>query len=143
MKAIRRKLAPKEVKIALNVFDELRLSLQTASFNTGRSMDAFDLLCRRIEEEFIGDYSIVTSMVEKGVSPRQQVYFAIANLAGDYLESGNYHIYRGTLNPMGIGNDILRLFDMSIDNLLKESAINQEEAKAQKSEIREIIKNVG
>lgn len=59
------------------------------------------------------------------------------------MESGYYHIYRGVLNPLGIGKDLLSLFDMAVDRLLEEGAISEKEAKTQKSGIRKNIKGVG
>jgi hypothetical protein len=134
MKTIKRILAPKEVKVALNVLDELSLELQ---------MEAFETVHRQIENTMLGDCKKVVSKVKEGTSPRHLVYFAIANLAGDHLESGAYHIYRGVLNPLGLGCDFLRLFNMAIDRLLKEGAISEKEAKEQKAGIKESIKCVG
>ena len=143
MKTIKRVLAPKEVKVALNVLDELSLELQTEAFETGYSMEAFETVHRQIENTMLGDCKKVVSKVKEGTSPRHLVYFAIANLAGDHLESGAYHMYRGVLNPLGLGYDFLRLFDMAIDRLLKEGAICEKEAKEQKAGIKESIKCVG
>ena len=143
MKTIKRILAPKEVKVALNVLDKLSLELQTEAFETGRSMEAFETVHRQIENTMLGDCKKVVSKVKEGISPRLLVYFAIANLAGDHLESGAYHMYRGVLNPLGLGYDFLRLFNMAVDTLLKESAISEKEAEEQKATIRECMKNVG
>ena len=35
--------------------------------------------------------------------------YGIINLTGDLLEAGNYHIYRGVLNPMGSGDHLAQL----------------------------------
>lgn len=134
MKTIKRILAPKEVKVALNVLDELSLEFQTESFETIR---------RQIEDAMLGDCKKVVSEVKEGISPRHLVYFAIANFAGDHVESGAYHIYRGVLNSLGLGNDLLSLFDMAIDRLLEDSVISEKEAKEQKAGIRKNIKHVG
>jgi len=134
MKIIKRIFAPKEVKIALNVLDELSLEFQTEAFKEIRS---------KIEEGILGDYKNVIYQVKDGASARQLIYFSITNIAGEYMESGYYHIYRGVLNPLGIGNDLLSLFDMAIDRLLEDGAISAKEAKEQKAGIRKNIKCVG
>jgi hypothetical protein len=134
MKILRRIFAPKEVRIVLGVLDEVGF---------GFDCEAFRILRNRIQDAFLQDYSKVVSAVEEGISPRQQVYFAIANLAGDYLESGEYHLYRGILNPLGPGEDLLRLFDVSLDKLVQSGAIDDGDAKAQKTGIRECIESVG
>jgi len=134
MKTIKRILAPKEVKVALNVLDDLSLEFQTEAFETIR---------RQIEDAMLGDCKRVVSEVKEGISPRHLVYFAIANFAGEHVESGAYHIYRGVLNPLGLGNDLLSLFDMATDRLLEDGAISEKEAKEQKAGIRKNIKCVG
>lgn len=140
MNIIKRILAPKEVKVALSILDELSLELQT---ETSNRTEAFETIRRHIEHALLGDYKKVVFAVKEGTSPRQLVYFMIANIAGDYLESGAYHMYRGVLNPLGRGHDFLGLFDMAIEKLLKEGTISQEEAKEQKTRIRDNIKQVG
>ena len=134
MKMLRRIFAPKEVRITLNILDEVGLEFDC---------EAFRMLKTRIEDAFLRDYNQVVSGVKEGISPRQQVYTAIANLAGDYVESGEYHLYRGWLNPFGPGEDLLRLFDASVDKLVQMRACSVKEAKAQKAGVREGIKTVG
>jgi len=132
MKIIKRTLAPKEVKVALNVLDELSLEFQTEAFETIR---------RQIEKGILGDYKNVITQVKDEASARQLIYFSIANIAAEYVESGHYHIYRGVLNLLG--NDLLSLFDMATDRLLEDGAISEKEAKEQKTGIRKNIKCVG
>lgn len=134
MKILRRMFAPKEVRIALNILDEVGLEFDC---------DAFRIVRRRIEDAYLGDCNQVVSNVREGISPRQQVYTAIANLAGDYVQSGEYHLYRGILNPFGPGGDLLRLFDASVDKLVQMGACSVKEAKAQKAGVRESIETVG
>ena len=134
MRILRRIFAPKEVRIVLGVLDEVGFEFDC---------EAFRMLRNRIDDAFLRDYSKAVSAVEEGISPRQQVYFAIADLAGDYLESGQYHLYTGVLNLLGPGEDLLRLVDVSVDKLVQNGAIDDGDAKAQKAAIREGIENVG
>ena len=132
MKIIKRIFAPKEVKVTLNILDELSLELHSEAFRMIRS---------RIEEGILRDYKNVISQVKDGASARQLIYSSIANIAGDYVESGHYHVYRGVLSSEGI--HFLELFDMSVDWLLKEGAISKKEAKEQKAGIKKNIECVG
>ena len=134
MKILKKASALKEVRAALDIFDEVGCEF---------GCKAFQIIRKSIKEEILGDYNAVVSAVEEGISPRQHVYFAIANIAGANVESGNYHIYRGVLNPLGPGPDLLRLFDAAADKLVKTGAITEKEAKEQKEGIRENIKDVG
>ena len=86
-------------------------------------------------------FSNVISGIEEGISPRQQVYFAIASLAREYLQSRQYHVYTGVLG--GLGEDLLMLFDKCLDEIVDCGAIDDTEAKVRKAEIREGIEIVG
>ena len=65
----------------------------------------------------------------------------IANLAGEYVESGHYHVYMGVLSSDGHG--FLDLFDMAVDRLVESGAVSEKEAEEQKAGIRENISWVG
>ena len=134
MDTIRRILAPKEVKIALNVLDELSLE-----FNS----EAFKIVRNRVEDAIIRNCKNIVNQVKDGATPRELVYFSIANIAGDYIESGDYHIYRGVLNTLGPGPDFLILFDAAVDRLVEIGSVDKKEAEEQKTGIRENIKSVG
>ena len=71
------------------------------------------------------------------------LYIDIANVSGDYVSSGEYHLYRGILNPMGIGSDLLKIFDGALDELINCGYMDERQAKEQKDGIREQIKQVG
>lgn len=55
--------------------------------------------------------------------------------------SGEYHMYRGILNPTGV--ELLRLFDSTIDELEKNNAIDNIVAREQKADLRNRIQEVG
>ena len=67
----------------------------------------------------------------------------ILNISGDMVESGQHHIYRGVINPMGPGQNLLKIFDSAMDELVKLGDTDKENAETQKKAIRENIKNVG
>ena len=143
MNVVKKALVSKEVKEAFDVLDELRILLKTEAQKTGHSIEAFESLYKQIEHVWLSDSKTVVSTIHKGISPRQLAYSAIANLAGDYLESGDYHMYRGVLNPLGLGNDFLNLFDMAVETLLKDGVISEKDSKEQKQAIRENIRYIG
>lgn len=132
MEMIKRILAPKEVKATLNVLDELSLELKS---------QAFKEISSQVKKGILNDYENVVSQVKDEESARQLLYFSIANIAGEYVESGYYHIYRGILNPLGC--EFLDLFDMAVNRLLYVGAISEKEAKKQKTGVRRSIKGLG
>ena len=110
------------------------------------------------EDKFEADFGVVREYVEKGLdankeqflelvqksgSVRKYIYTVIANISGDMVESGQYHIYRGVLNPMGPGEGLLKIFDGAMDELVKLGDTDAKNAEKQKKAIRENIKNIG
>lgn len=134
MKFIKKLFLPKEVKSALSILDE-------ASQTFGGT--GFELVRKHIEKTLRAHPDKFVRVIQKGAPTRQWVYSAIANIAGDLVEGGNYHIYRGMLNPMEPGNEILNIFDRAVDELTKMGVLGAEKARQQKKAIRENIKNVG
>lgn len=132
MKAFRRRFASNEVRDALDILNEIG-----AQFDC----EAFQIVRSTLEDDFLAGNREVVALVKQGVSPQAQVYNAITNLAGDLVESGNYHVYRGVLSP--VGEDLLRLFDTATDGLAHIGAIDADHAKKQKAGIRKNIKSVG
>ena len=134
MKALRRMFASKEVRAILGVLDEADCRFDCP---------AFQMVKKQIEDLVLGHPDRVAAKVREGISPRQSVYSWIANIAGDHVESGHYHIYRGVLNPMGMGEDLLRIFDAASDELVQIGSVDADYAAKQKAGIRENIKTVG
>lgn len=134
MKFFNKLNASKEVKAALGILEEASCTLDNSAFQMVRD---------QIEEIIMNRPDEFTELVKKGTSPRQWVYSIIANITGDLVESGKYHLTRGYLNPMGPGENILQLFDMAVDELVGTNTIDEKDAKEQKSTIRENIKSVG
>lgn len=134
MKFLKKIFAQKEVKAALGILDE-------ASYKFDN--EAFRIVRKPIEKTILAKSHKFVNVIQNGVSPREWTYTAIAEVAGDLLGSGSYHIYRGVLNPLGPGNDLLKLFNAAIDELTKIGALDIKEAKAAKNAIRDNIKSVG
>lgn len=134
LKAIKRMLACKEVKAVLGVLDEA-----DQRFNCS----AFTMVKNHIETAVLSQPSSVAQQIRNGLSARQAVYSMIANVAGDLAESGEFHIHRGSLNPMTGGTDLMTIFETSVDEMVLIGAINEEDAVRQKSQLIENIKTVG
>jgi hypothetical protein len=86
---------------------------------------------------------IIELLNSNGRRPREWVYSLIGNKAGDLLETGKYHAYRGLLDMNG--KDLLEIFDKSYDLLLQMNIkdIDLEYANEQKATLRRNIKQVG
>lgn len=133
---LKKAFAPKEIKAAYGALDEAAYQFQNEAFQ----------IIRKVIEKIIqsNQETIIKTIKESdGRTPREWIYSQIGNVAGDILESGRYHMYRGTLSPMGPGPDLLKIFDTSYDVLLQMNAINLDYANEQKQAIRQNIKEIG
>ena len=123
-----------EGEAVLGVLDDLSSRFDSA---------AFELVRQPITRKVFARSSELTAAVQNGISPRQCAYTEIANITGDLLESGRHHLYRGVLDPLGPGDNLLRLFDFAVDGLVKLGAFDAAYAEKQKSAIRDGIRTVG
>lgn len=131
----RQQAKEKEVEEAFEILDEA----------TDKFGSEFDLVREQIEKmlNLNSDTKQFIDVVRKGRTVRKYIYSTIANISGDMVESGQYHIYRGVLNPMGPGENLLKIFDAAMDELAKLGDTDTENAEKQKKAIRENIKSVG
>jgi len=104
---------------------------------------AFPIVREKIERVISENPPELKNLLKDTNSSYEWVYSSIANVAGDMLESGQYHMYRGVLNPTGYGPTLLELFDVAVDELVKLRAINQDLAQKEKSALRKNLNNVG
>lgn len=105
--------------------------------------ETFYIVKEKIEKAIHKEPKKVSELIKNGTSPIEWVYSIVSNISGDYVESGQYHLYRGILNPMGPGEKLLKLFDDSTDKLVEIGAIEESYAKEQKRGVRDNIKTVG
>jgi len=137
MKFFKKAFAPPEVKAALGVMDE-------AEHHYSRLSQAFRIVKNRLEPMILNQQKeIIKYFKENDETPREFVYTRISNIAGDEVESGQYHIYIGVLNPMGPGGALLEMFDDSMDLVAELRSIEPEWVAEQKALIRQNIKEVG
>jgi hypothetical protein len=128
--------ALQEVREVLRALDEAEHRFQT---------EAFKMVRHEIEESMIKNPDALVQMIRKtvGWTPLEWVYSQIGNIAGHILESGEYHIYTGVLNPMGPGKDLLKMFDAAYDELVRMKAVDADYANEQKVALRRNIQAIG
>jgi len=136
MNFLKKAFPSKEVKAALGALDEAANRFQTEAFRIVRNV---------IERSLQANPNAFVHLIHEsgGRTPREWVYSQIGNIAGELLESGQYHIYRGVLNPIGPGNDLLKMFDATYDELLQMKAVDPAYANRQKEALRKNIQDVG
>jgi len=131
---MKKSFSKKEVKEALGILEEA-----SKEFGSG----GFDLVKEYVEKSILSDTKQFLDVVRKGRSVRKYVYSMIANTSGDLAESGHYHIYRGVLNPMGPGEDLLKIFDAAMDELVRLGDTDAENAEKEKAAVRKNIETMG
>lgn len=126
---------PSELKRAFKALDEVEERLD---YNP-----VYSFVIQYVKKNVYKCKKEIVQLFNEGESPEKWAYTAIANVSGDFLESGQFHLYRGVLNPIGQGIELLKLFDMCVDKLVEIGSINYCEAKEQKNGMRNCIKNNG
>ena len=124
----------KEVKEAFAILEEEKDKWDCAGFN---------LVKDYVEESIRSDKKQFMDEVREGRSVRTIVYNIIANLSEEMIESGQYHIWGGVLNPMGPGEDLLKIFDSAVDELVIMGELDEEKAQEQKEAIRLSVQSFG
>jgi len=124
----------KEIKAVLSILDELYYEFDTYL--------SFKMVKKQAEKMVLANKGKLKEIIIKSnISPKRTAYSWINNVSGDMLESGEYHIYRGMLNQTG--DELLKIFDISTDELVKLGDMDKEKAYKQKENIRENIKSIG
>lgn len=134
MTFLKKLFSPKEVKSALCVLEEAKITLNNPEFPIIESI---------LKEVLRKHPKDIISIIKNGTPARQWGYAAIVNVTGDLLETGKYHIYRGTLNPLGPGSSLLQLYDSAVDELVNMGIINIINADIEKKALRKNLNNVG
>ena len=74
-------------------------------------------------------------------SPRQVAMTEVANISGDFLESGQLCAYRGLLSPEG--EEMIDIFMYALNELVELGSITSIERDSQISAVRQSVQNVG
>ena len=140
---IKKTLAPKEVKAAFGALDEAEYHfLQEGGLFRDEAVSSIRQL---IEKALLKHPDNFAKIIQNnnGRTPREWVYSQFANIAADMLESGRYHVFRGALDTLGPGEELLNIHDASYDVLLEMKAVELEYAEKQKAGLRENIGKLG
>ncbi len=124
----------KEIKSALCVIEEAKTTLENTEFHIIES------ILKEILRKHPND---IINIIKNGTPARQWGYAAIANVTGDLLETGKYHIHRGMLNPLGPGASLLKLYDSAVDELVRMGIVNVSSAEIEKKALRKNLNTVG
>ena len=134
---IKKSFSKKEVKEAFEILEEASKKFAFASYG-------FDLVKAHAEKSILSEAKQLTKSVQNGtVTVRKYVYSLITYISGNLVSSGQYHIYRGVLSPMGPGEDLLKILDLGLDELVTMGDISKEEAAEQKEVVRKNIEEMG
>lgn len=85
----------------------------------------------------------LTSLVRNGKPARSFVLGVVVNISYDLLQTGNYNIYHGVLNPHDIGPDLLTIHDDAVGEAERLGYLDHADAEERKSEVRARIAEVG
>lgn len=124
--------APKEIRAAIGVLDELESMFDC---------DAFRIVRQSVEQMIFARSQEFVEVIRKGTPARKWILGAVSNFSGDHAESGQYHLHRGVLNPLG--NDFIKIYDGMIDESVQMGFLEKEFAEKQKDGLRQNIENVG
>lgn len=126
--------AKKEIKDLIKIVDDMALEVSSEGYKHVQKIMK-DLVYKQSNE--------IVDSIQSGKKIESIAYSEMANLCGDLLESGHYHLHRGLINPMGIGEDLLGLYDYCVDKLVSIGDIDSSRAKSEKDMLRRNIKSVG
>lgn len=131
---IRDRNQPSEVAEALATLKEI---------GTGFDPCVFDLVADRVQALILSNPTEFGAMIRRGNPVRRWVWGAISNAAGDLVESGEFHVYRGVLDPTGPGDGLLRIFDAAADEMCRLGTADADFVARQKAALRRNIADVG
>lgn len=88
----------------------------------------YSLVEKILSDAVLHEPSQAVAMIAEEGSPKEFVYDRIASIALDQIESGQYHIYRGVLDPMGIGKDLVSIFNRVVEEMVRLGSIDRAKA---------------
>ncbi len=98
----------------------------------------------RIAKKYvIKNYKEISKYLNEKNSDEKLLFLIVAKISQDYLLNENLHLNRGVMNPLLGGNDIQRIFKISVNNLVELGVITEEEKKNKLGKIGDYIKYNG
>lgn len=140
MKFFRRTNTQEKVKVK-----EAILALDEAELKYRDHSEGFKILRDKLEKDIRSNPEALVRVLEEveGRTAREFVYSWLGNFAGNFLESGDYHVWRGVLMPGTPCDDFLAIFDSTLDELVHMKSIDSKFAEKQKRQLRANIKSNG
>ncbi len=128
-------LLPKkpEIKSCLN-------ELAAIEREFGRNI-AFPLVKKGVKYNLIDAEKAPHAIRIDRLAPRSIVLLLMLNMAGYYLGTGYYHLYRGVLTSYGLA--LLQIFNYAVDQLEKNGCRTSAEAAEDRNLINARIKELG
>ena len=136
MSVFYRLFPPAEVKICLRTLEDVKSLFSNLLCSDSVLEPVRALLLDRKSKSYL-----LKAIYEVNNSPKNIVLYAIVQQCKFLLSSGHYHVYRSLLS--GEGSGIRAVFEIALDELVKSGFANKEQAFEQRSELRELIKDVG
>ena len=124
---------PKEIKATLK-------ALQSSSDFLGQFSN-FREVAAIVAKRIKNSEKAIVEAVRKGHSPEVIAISELANISGDFVESGQLCIYRGLLSPAG--EDMLALHRASYKRLVDCGACTAEHAASEIAALLKNLKSVG
>lgn len=132
-----------EIKELLGELDLLWKKYDSKEFNTSNTVSCVGILKPPITKQVDRDKKQIKNVIKSGTSAKVIALTLVANLAGDLAESGQYHLYRGVLNPLAGGVALKKVYIDIIDQLIDMSEITKETGERNKKQVFENIQTVG
>src|SRR5208283_1325789 len=83
----------------------------------------------------------INGALSQGQSLKCQAFSLVGSIAKEFVYSGRFHVYRGVLNLFG--DDYVRIYDRSMDNLSQLHEFTEAEVAKAKMEFKEDISTLG
>lgn len=125
--------APKEISL-------FRKALDLLEHRVGSSY-SFSRVRHTVETAIKKTPDLYVQGVQTSSSPEVFAAICFANVSGDFIESGELHLYRGILSPAG--EEMLKLYTACLDFLVASGNIDAAKRETELAFIRRNISSVG
>ena len=125
----------KEVKKVLTALDAVESEFDNFPIE-------FPMVKEWVEQTILNDQkNIIHFIDEKKISPTNMVYLLMADITGNYLGTGDYHIRTGVLNPLG--EVLFDIYHIVTERLVTGGYLSREAADKDIAQVCRNIKGVG
>lgn len=124
---------PKEIKMFRAGLDKLEKRLGSSS--------SFDRVRRVIEADLKVSRKEYMTAISNAKDPESIAANSVGNVSGDFVESGQLHVYRGVLSPAG--ENMLDLYIRTTKFAVDQGDLEEEIYEANLKTIKSNIKSIG